>query len=119
MGSHEQFGRVIMDKYFTEWEKLHLGVGNKELPEDQRLDILHVVAKLHATQEEKDIIQQIAGLLVQYDKTRAVSPRRSPRSTNRTHSENTRARHLAPRSYSASGNRARNHSMSAGSDRRH
>eukprot|EP01061_Rhynchopus_euleeides_P022363 TRINITY_DN3642_c0_g2_i1.p1 TRINITY_DN3642_c0_g2~~TRINITY_DN3642_c0_g2_i1.p1 ORF type:complete len:459 (+),score=188.55 TRINITY_DN3642_c0_g2_i1:49-1377(+) len=122
MMSHEQEGRLIMDKYFTEWEKLHLGVANRELPEPQRTDILHVIARLHATQEEKDIIQQIAGLLVQYDKTRSTSPRRSPRQFLRTHSAGSggRSSHLTPRSSSLSATPKfyRTHSGSGESGRR-
>ena len=106
MCQHEQAGRLIMDKYFTEWEKLHLGVGNKELPEPQRTDILHVIARLHATQDEKEIIQQIAGLLAQFDKTKHTSPRRSRGGGgHRTHSGGPAARgssHLTPRSSSLS-----------------
>ena len=104
MVQHEQDGRLIMDKYFTEWEKLHLGVGNKELPEPHRTDIMHVIARLHATAEEKDVIQQIAGLLVQFEKTKNVSPRRMRSS-------------VAARTHSASGTGRTNRSTSAGATR--
>eukprot|EP01063_Lacrimia_lanifica_P039409 TRINITY_DN8650_c0_g2_i1.p1 TRINITY_DN8650_c0_g2~~TRINITY_DN8650_c0_g2_i1.p1 ORF type:complete len:622 (+),score=288.26 TRINITY_DN8650_c0_g2_i1:103-1866(+) len=82
---NEHAGRLIMDKYFSEWEKLHLGVGNRELTEEERADIFHVIARLHATQDEKEIIQQIATLLSQVERTRGTSPRREPR-IQRSHS---------------------------------